>query len=95
MDSNDSEKTPSVSGENDSADHEPSHKPSEPSRDGKDDSDEPAIPEIEAPVVSGQPEEDTALQQPLKCGRLPALQSFPPNPALKLSKTGKSRCKAL
>ena len=27
-------------------------------------SDEPAIPEIEAPVVSGQPEEDTALQQP-------------------------------
>ena len=63
MDSDDSEKAPSVSGENDSADHKPSE-PSEPSRDGKDDSDEPAIPEIEAPVVSGQPEEDTALQQP-------------------------------
>lgn len=89
MDSNDSEKTPPVSEENDPADHEPSHKPSEPSLDGKDDSinkdefpsqqtngdaeealepdagsDEPAIPEIEAPVVSGQPEENTALQQP-------------------------------
>lgn len=89
IDSNDSEKTPPVSGENDPADHEPSHKPSEPSLDGKDDSinkdefpsqqangdaeealepdagsDEPAIPEIEAPVVSGQPEKDTALQQP-------------------------------
>ena len=52
IDSNDSEKAPSVSGENDSADHEPSHKPSEPSWDEKDDSDEPAIPEIEAPVQS-------------------------------------------
>lgn len=85
MDSDDSEKAPSVSGENDPTDH----KPSEPSLDGKDDSinkdefpsqqangdaeeafepdagsDEPAIPEIEAPVVSGQPEENTALQQP-------------------------------
>lgn len=52
MDFNDSEKTPPVSEENDPADHEPSHKPSEPSWDGKDDSDEPAIPEIEAPVQS-------------------------------------------
>ncbi len=52
MDSNDSEKTPPVSEENDPADHEPSHKPSEPSWDRKDDSDEPAIPEIEAPVQS-------------------------------------------
>lgn len=52
VDSNDSEKTPPVSEENDPADHEPSHKPSEPSWDGKDDSDEPAIPEIEAPVQS-------------------------------------------
>lgn len=52
MDSDDSEKTPPVSEENDPADHEPSHKPSEPSWDGKDDSDEPAIPEIEAPVQS-------------------------------------------
>lgn len=101
MDSNDSEKTPPVSEENDPADHEPSHKP-EPSLDGKDDSinkdefpsqqahgdaeealepdagsDEPTIPEIEAPVVSGQPEEDTTLTQPLKCGRLLTLQSLP------------------
>ena len=52
MDFNDSEKTPPVSEENDPADHEPSHKPSEPSWDGKADSDEPAIPEIEAPVQS-------------------------------------------
>lgn len=99
---NDSEKTPPVSEENDPADHEPSHKPSEPSLDGKDDSinkdefpsqqahgdaeealepdagsDEPTIPEIEAPVVSGQPEEDTTLTQPLKCGRLLTLQSLP------------------
>ena len=91
VDSNDSEKTPPVSEENDPADHEPSHKSSEPSWEGKDDSididkddfpseqangdtedalepdagsDEPAIPEIETPVVSDQPEENTALQQP-------------------------------
>lgn len=85
MDSDDSEKAPSVSGENDPTDH----KPSEPSLDRKDDSinkeefpsqqangdaedalepdagsDEPTIPEIETPVVSDQPEENTALQQP-------------------------------
>lgn len=85
MDSDDSEKAPSVSGENDPTDH----KSSEPSWDRKDDSinkeefpsqqanddaedalepdagsDEPAIPEIETPVVSDQPEENTALQQP-------------------------------
>ena len=99
MDSDDSEKAPSVSGENDSTDH----KPSEPSRDGKDDSinkdefpsqqtngdaeealepdagsDEPAIPEIEAPVVSGQPEEDTALQRPPESAdsKKPAFSEF-------------------
>ena len=85
MDSDDSEKAPSVSGENDPT----YHKSSEPSWDRKDDSinkeefpsqqanddaedalepdagsDEPAIPEIETPVVSDQPEENTALQQP-------------------------------
>ena len=38
VDSNDSEKTPPVSEENDPADHEPSHKSSEPSWEGKDDS---------------------------------------------------------
>lgn len=99
IDSNDSEKAPSVSGENDSTDH----KPSEPSLDGKDDyinkdefpsqqangdaeeafepdagSDEPAIPEIEAPVVSGQPEENTALQQPQESAdsKKPAFSEF-------------------
>ena len=99
IDSNDSEKAPSVSGENDSTDH----KPSEPSLDGKDDyinkdefpsqqangdaeeafepdagSDEPAIPEIEAPVVSGQPEENTALQQPPESAdsKKPAFSEF-------------------
>lgn len=99
MDSDDSEKAPSVSGENDPTDH----KPSEPSLDGKDDSinkdefpsqqangdaeeafepdagsDEPAIPEIEAPVVSGQPEENTALQQPPESAdsKKPAFSEF-------------------
>ena len=115
IDSNDSEKAPSVSGENDSADHEPSHKPSEPSLDGKDDSinkdefpsqqahgdaeealepdagsDEPTIPEIEAPVVSGQPEEDTTLTQPPEVRTITdAPELTAPNPALKLSENRK------
>ena len=53
-------------------------------------SDEPAIPEIEAPVVSGQPEEDTALQQPPKVQTIagdPELTA--PNPARKLSENRK------
>lgn len=115
MDSNDSEKTPPVSEENDPADHEPSHKPSEPSLDGKDDSinkdefpsqqtngdaeealepdagsDEPAIPEIEAPVVSGQPEENTALQQPPEVRTITdAPELTAPDPARKLSENRK------
>ena len=90
MDSDDSEKAPSVSGENDPANHEPSHKPSEPSWDGKDDSDEPAIPEIEAPVVSGQPEEDTALQQPPEVQTIAGAPELAvPNPAWKLSENRK------
>jgi len=90
MDSDDSEKTPSVSGENDPADHEPSHKPSEPSWDGKNDSDEPAIPEIEAPVVSGQPEEDTALQQPPEVQTIAgASELIVPDPGWKLSENRK------
>ena len=115
VDSDDSEKTPPVSEENDPADHEPSHKPSEPSWDGKDDSinkeefpsqqangdaeealepdagsDEPAIPEIEAPVVSGQPEEDTALQQPSEVQTIAGASELPaPDPARKLSENRK------
>lgn len=111
MDSDDSEKAPSVSGENDPTDH----KPSEPSLDGKDDSinkdefpsqqangdaeealepdagsDEPAIPEIEAPVVSGQPEKDTALQQPPKVQTIAgAPELTAPDPARKLSENRK------
>lgn len=90
MDSDDSEKTPPVSEENDPADHEPSHKPYEPSWEGKDDSDEPAIPEIEAPVVSGQPEEDTALQLPPEVRTIAgASELTAPNPAWKLSENRK------
>ena len=115
VDSNDSEKAPPVSEENDPADHEPSHKPSEPSPDGKDDSinkeefpsqqangdteetlepdadsDEPAIPEIEAPVAAGQPEEDTALQQPPEVQTIAgASELTAPDPARKLSENRK------
>lgn len=90
VDSNDSEKTPPVSEENDPADHELSHKPSEPSWGGKDDSDEPAIPEIEAPVVSGQPEEDTALQQPPEVQTIVGASKLTvPDPAWKLSENRK------
>ena len=90
MDSDDSEKAPPVTEENDPADHEPSPKPSEPSWEGKDDSDEPAIPEIEAPVVAGQPEEDTALQQPPEVRTIAdASELTVPDPALKLSENRK------
>ena len=90
MDSDDSEKAPPVTEENDPADHEPSPKPSEPSWEGKDDSDEPAIPEIEAPVVAGQPEEDTALQQPPEVRTIAGASELTvPDPALKLSENRK------
>ena len=109
MDSDDSEKTPPVSGENNPTDH----KPSEPSQDGKEDSinkeefpsqqangdaeealepdagsDEPAIPEIEAPVVSGQPEEDTTLTQPPEVQTIVGASELT-DPALKLSENRK------
>ncbi len=55
-----------------------------------DDSDEPAIPEIEAPVVSGQPEENTSLQQPPEVRTIVgAPELTAPNPALKLSENRK------
>ncbi len=75
-DSDDSEKTPPVSGENDPADHKPSLP------DGKDDSDEPAIPEIEAPVYrsargryrfAAAPE---ALTTPRACRTRSCLEAF-------------------
>ena len=53
-------------------------------------SDEPAIPEIEAPVVSGQPEKDTALQQPPKVQTIAgAPELTAPDPARKLSENRK------
>ena len=53
-------------------------------------SDEPAIPEIEAPVVSGQPEEDTALQlSPEVQTIVGALELAVPDPAWKLSENRK------
>lgn len=53
-------------------------------------SDEPVIPEIEAPVVSGQPEEDTALQQPPEVQTIAgAPELTAPNPAWKLSENRK------
>lgn len=68
----------------------PSTKPSKPpaTNDGGTDSDEPTIPEIEAPVRSGQPEEDTTLTQ------LPEVQTIVgaselTDPAWKLSENRK------
>lgn len=55
-----------------------------------DDSDEPAIPEIEAPVVAGQPEEDTALQLPPEVQTIAGASELTvPDPALKLSENRK------
>ena len=70
----------------------PSTKPSKlPATNGNGmDSDEPAIPEIEAPVVSGQPEEDTALQLPPKVQTIVGAPELTvPNPALKHSENRK------
>ena len=53
-------------------------------------SDEPTIPEIEAPVVSGQPEEDTALQQPPEVQTIAGASELTvPDPAWKLSENRK------
>lgn len=53
-------------------------------------SDEPTIPEIKAPVVSGQPEEDTALQLPPEVQTIVgALELAAPDPAWKLSENRK------
>ena len=55
-----------------------------------DDSDEPAIPEIEAPVVAGQPEEDTALQQPPEVQTIAGASELTvPDPDWKLSENRK------
>ena len=82
IDSNDSEKTPPVSGENDPADH----KPSEPSRVGKDDSIDIDKDDFPSEQANGDTEEDTALQQPPEVRTIAgAPELTAPNPALKLS----------
>lgn len=86
IDSNDSEKTPPVSGENDPADH----KPSEPSRVGKDDSIDIDKDDFPSEQANGDTEEDTALQQPPEVRTIAgAPELTAPNPALKLSENRK------
>ena len=68
----------------------PSTKPSKPpaTNDGGTDSDEPTIPEIEAPVISGQPEEDTTLTQPSEVQTIVGASELT-DPAWKLSENRK------
>ena len=84
--SDDSEKAPPVSGENDPTDH----KPSEPSRDGKDDSIDIDKDDFPSEQANGDTEEDTALQQPPEVRTIAgAPELTAPNPALKLSENRK------
>ena len=83
-DSDDSEKAPSVSRENDPADH----KPSEPSWVGKDDSIDKE--EFPSKQTNGNAEEDTALTQPPEVQTIAgALELAVPDPAWKLSENRK------
>ena len=83
-DSDDSEKAPSVSGENEPADH----KPSEPSWVGKDDSIDKE--EFPSKQTNGNAEEDTALTQPPEVQTIAgALELAVPDPAWKLSENRK------
>ena len=68
----------------------PSTKPSKPpaTNDGGTDSDEPTIPEIEAPVISDQPEEDTTLMQPPEVQTIVGASELT-DPAWKLSENRK------
>ena len=84
--SDDSEKAPPVSGENDPADH----KPSETSWDGKDDSIDIDKDDFPSEQANGDTEEDTALQQPPEVRTIAgAPELTAPNPALKLSENRK------
>ena len=84
--SDNSEKAPPVSGENDPADH----KPSEPSCDGKDDSIDIDKDDFPSEQANGDTEEDTALQQPPEVRTIAgAPELTAPNPALKLSENRK------
>ena len=64
VDSNDSEKTPLVSEENDPADHEPSHKSSEPSWERKDDSIDIDKDDFPSEQANGDTEEDADSKSP-------------------------------
>ena len=64
VDSNDSEKTPPVSEENDPADHEPSHKSSESSWEGKDDSIDIDKDDFPSEQANGDTEEDVDSKSP-------------------------------
>ena len=64
VDSNDSEKTPPVSEENDPADHEPSHKSSEPSWEEKDDSIDIDKDDFPSEQANGDTEEDADSKSP-------------------------------
>ena len=64
VDSNDSEKTPPVSEENDPADHEPSHKSSEPSWEGKNDSIDIDKDDFPSEQANGDTEEDADSKNP-------------------------------
>ena len=64
VDSNDSEKTPPVSEKNDPADHEPSHKSSEPSWEEKDDSIDIDKDDFPSEQANGDTEEDTDSKSP-------------------------------
>lgn len=64
VDSNDSEKTPPVSEENDPADHEASHKSSEPSWEGKDDSIDIDKDDFPSEQANGDTEEDVDSKSP-------------------------------
>ena len=64
MDSDDSEKAPPVTEENDPADHEPSHKSSEPSWEGKDDSIDIDKDDFPSEQSNGDTEEDADSKNP-------------------------------
>ena len=90
VDSNDSEKTPPVSEENDPADHEPSHKSSEPSWEGKDDSIDIDKDDFPSEQANGDTEENTALQQPPEVRTIAGASELTvPDPTWKLSENRK------
>ena len=85
-DSDDSEKAPSVSRENDPTDH----KPSEPSWEGKDDSIDIDKDDFPPEQANGDAEEDTALQQPPEVQTIAGASELTvPDPAWKLSENRK------